>query len=529
MRKIMTNKVINIIRSIDNGAEKEYLKEFFRFIGCFLSDIALDPKEYRAWEQTLKPCNEENGVDIVLNYFGDDPYLLECRFRKIKRIYCYFSFQLHERYVYVSEHPLLNPGMLPRNIGSKAALRRTVLADLIHAIWREEPEARDSVLNIANIYTMNRSGDLFFFIQARRSLRFLKMGEVLDVPNARVKAVSFKPYIGRLLDGLWILWLQLEGLTDPYSRYARVKAGKMMRDVAMVLREEDQFFLKKITFNGIPLQVPTIEELVIKLQILIKAAPRFLSAQMYLAGLSRHISDGVQEVFLYQQMLQQVASEKRQYAFIWYRMGRYYEKKIGDIPSAIRYYRKTIEVDPQYYQALFKLGFYAATEGRFKEAELRLQQAIHAIFLGRSTEPDINGTYPNWLALSLKESQYMFKTYMMLAKVAINSEREYSAKGYIGKACIAATRFDEATLVNQAADPTEFDDFMAYHQMSEHVWAIWKVLEPWTEEIILDYFLRDIVREKLARWSGNSKNTGTVRRSSTISEIRRKKRMDVNR
>ena len=99
------------------------------------------------------------------------------------------------------------------------------MENLIAAIWREEPEARDSVLNIANIYTMNRSGDLFFFILARRSLRFLKMGEVLDVPNARVKAVSFKPYIGRLLDGLWILWLQLEGLTDPYSRYARVKAG----------------------------------------------------------------------------------------------------------------------------------------------------------------------------------------------------------------------------------------------------------------------------------------------------------------
>lgn len=515
----MTNKVINIIRPINYGAEKEYLKEFFRFIGCFLSDVAVDTEQVRAWNQALKPCNEEDGVDIVINFFGEDPYLAECRFRRIKRLYCYFSFQKHERYAFVADRPLLSENVVPRVGGTKAALRTAILSMLIAAIWKEEPDVMSRISRIATMYTGGPNGDLFFYIQARRSLRFLKMSEVLEVPNARVDAISYKPYINQCLTGLWELWVQLEGTMDPYSQYAQVKTGKMMRDIVLVLREEDRPLVGRITFKGKPFQTPTIDILIYKLQMIIRSEPKFLSAQTYLAGISRYSEDSAQSVFWYERVLNWVPKDKWNYAFIWYRKGHYYEKKTREIHKALECYRKTVEIDPQYYQALFKLGFYAASAGRFSEAEQWLKQTIQTIFHGRSTEAEQNGTYPNWLALSLKESQYVFKTYMMLAKIAINCNREYSAKSYIGKACMAATRFDEATLVYQMADPREFDMFKGYHQMSEHVWAIWKVLEPWTEEIILDYFLRGIVRERMARWPNSQRNSTPGRRTSFIKKI----------
>jgi hypothetical protein len=100
----------------------------------------------------------------------------------------------------------------------------------------------------------------------------------------------------------------------------------------------------------------------------------------------------------------------------------------------------------------------------------------------------------------LKETQYVFKAYIMLAKVAINSNREYSAKAFIGKACTAASYFQQACLVQKVSTPSEIRAFGGYHGTSEPVWAMWKVLEPWSEEIILDYEVRETVRENLRRW-----------------------------
>ena len=527
----MNNKAITIIRPIDYGAEKECLKEFFRFIGCFLSDVAVETRQIRAWDHALVPDNEENGVDIVVNYFGDDPYYLECRHRRIRRIYCYFSFQPGECYACVTEQPLMSDVMVPRWMGGKQVQRRTVLSQLIDAIWKDEPWVLKCVQNIADLYTGKRylegaNLDLFFCIQTRRSLRFLKMGEVLDVPRARVDSIALEPYLRQCLTRLWQMWVALEDAEDPYSRYTQVKAGKMMRDIVQTLRENDRPVVRMINFKGLFFSEPSWEVLVRKLQILIKQDPQFLSARLYLAGLSRYVTDGALEEMHYRQVLELMPQNRRQYAFIWYRMGHYYEKQVGDIMQAIRCYRKTVEIDPQYYQALFKLGYYAVARGRFAESEMYLNETIQALFHGRNTEMEQNGNYPNWLSLSLKESQYAFKTYILLAKVAINSNREYSAKSFIGKACNAATRFDEAGLVKHAATEVEFLHFWAYHQYSEHVWAIWRVLEPWTEGIILDLYLRNIVRDKLGRWP-RRESSAAPKRSSIFHEIQNTKRMDV--
>ena len=74
-------------------------------------------------------------------------------------------------------------------------------------------------------------------------------------------------------------------------------------------------------------------------------------------------------------------------------------------------------------------------------------------------------------------------------------------KFFIADACFAAMIFERAKLVQQASDRNEFVDFWGYHHLSEPVWAMWKILEPWTEDIIRDFRMRDIVREKLNQWS----------------------------
>lgn len=504
----MKNKILNIIRPIENAAEKEYLKEFFRFIGCFLADLAVDKSFYSAWNRALRPSTEEGGVDIVLNYFGEDPYLKICELQGIKRIYCYFSF--YEEYAYVAERPLMSAELVETIANNKPQQRHTVLRDLISIIWRDEPKAQKSVQRIAELYTDKNNPvaplDLFQHIQTRRCLRFLTMSEVLNEPAARVSAVRYTLHIRHTLECLWRMWVTLEGFTDAYSRYTQIKAAKMMSDIVPELHKDSWKQIRSISYDGKYFLVPSKQTLIKKLQVLIDENPQFLSAHLYLAGLCRYI-DPVQERedAYYLDILSAIPGDRPYYAFIWYRLGHYYEKRFHNRDRALRCYQKAAEVDENYYQALFKLGYYAAERANYEEAEDFMLKTLRSLFKGRSNGLD-EEIYNNWQYLSQKEIQYTFKAYMMLAKIAIKKHREYSAKAFIRNACTAVLAFERAHLIFEVSTDSEFVDFWRYHRLSEPLWAMWKILEPWTEYIILDINVRDTVRHKLKRWVKNNES-----------------------
>lgn len=498
----MNNRMIYIIRPIGNAAEKEYIKEFFRFIGCFISDCVVEEKKLSEWDQCLRPNNKENCVDIVLNYYDSDPYSLDCQQHDIKRIYCYFDFGNNTGIT--SSVPLM-PDDVSAMIKplSQEEMRKGMLVDLIKQIWDNESADFHNVLSIANMYVNNSQGDLFYLLQAKRCLRVLGMGEVLKEPSAQISRIPLSPYIKRIITGLLEMQVQLQANQDVHSVYAQVNAAGMIHEIVCKLYNSDYSMLKTISFGSERFRLYATEELIQKLRSLIEANPEFVSASLLMASLCGS-STGFEQVeeSYYHQTLKSVHNDEKGYAFIWYRIGYFFEKKYCDTDQALEYYQKAIQADPQFYQALFKLGYYAAADGRFNEAEVMLNQLIQIIFHGRSTDPNENGEYNNWLSLSLKDSQYVYKAYILLAKIAINLDREYSAKAFIGKACLAATRFEEAGLVQHVSDPDEedFKSFMLYHKTSTPVWAMWQVLRPWSEDIIQDFFVKNIVFDRLTRW-----------------------------
>lgn len=498
----MTNKVIRLIRPVENGAEKEYIKEFFRFIGCFFSDKTINPRSPNDWLPHLRPNNERGNIEILVNYFGEDPYLPECHIQGITRIYCYLSFE--QKYGSVSTTPLPSEQyLLTIPATSKATIRQTVLSDLITLIWKDESIIEKAVQNIADLYTTNPRGDLFHYLQIKRSLQFLSMADVLSEPTARVPHIRIYPYLQQAIEATWFVYLSLGTCTDPYSQYARIKAADMIFSVCKKIDPIDQPLLQKITFPffGTPFRVTTPDEMILMLRKLIGEHPDFWSAHLRMAAVCRGIpnSDRSEEL-CYLRVLQSIPKERRDYAFIWHRCGYFFEKKYKDIEKAKAFYQTAVKVDPEYYQSLFKLGFFAASEGKFEEAEYHLNQTIKSIFCGRSTEQDADGRYGNWLALSLKDSQYVFKAYILLAKVAIRRNREYSAKSFVGKACLAATCFESAGLVLHASDPAEYNGFRDYHDISEPVWAIWHVLKAWSEGVVRDDFVNNIVSGRIQKW-----------------------------
>ena len=499
----MTNKVIRLIRPVENGAEKEYIKEFFRFIGCFFSDKTIDPRSPNDWLPYLRPNNESGNVEILVNYFGEDPYLQECRIQGITRIYCYLSFE--RMYEFVSLTPLPSAQHLPIIPGiTKATLRRNALIDLISIIWNNDPDVEESVQNIATLYTVNPRGDLFHYLQIRRSIQFLSMADVLSEPSAHVPHIRLYSYLQQAIEAIWFVYVSLEACSDPYSLYSRIKAANMIYSVYHKIDPSDRPRLRKISFPffNTPFQVATLEEMIDMLRKLISKHPDFWSAHLRMAAMYRGIPNADRsEELCYLRVLQSIPKEQRDYAFIWHRCGYFFEKKYKDIEKAKVFYQAAVKADPEYYQSLFKLGYFAASEGNFLEAESLLNQTIKAIFCGRSTEPDVDGKYPNWLALSLKDSQYVFKAYILLAKISIKRNQEQSAKFYVGKACLAATRFEAAGLVLYASNPDEADAFNAYHGYGEPVWAVWHVLKPWSDSIVQDEFVNNVVLDRMRKWS----------------------------
>lgn len=496
----MKNKIINIIRPASYSAEYAYLKEFFRFIGCFFTDSVISPY---STDDFLKPTGEEGSVDILLNFFGEDPYRKECTFQGIKRIYCYLCFD--DMYAAVSKTPLqITPSIssISSKRSTKPSIRKGILTDLINEIWNGNSQIQESIHYIASLYTDNSYGDLFFYLQARRGLRVLSMGEVLKVTSITMETISLSPYIFQTLESLWEIYVSLEDCMDVYSVYTQVRAMQYIRDIVSKIHETDYRELQKIEYNGRSLELAPPEKLSEKLRSLIRTNPDFLSAYLSMASICRKSTRwDDEEENCYFKILQSVTADRKEYAFIWYRIGYYYEKKYHDTQKSLEYYQIAAKTNPEYYQALFKLGQYAAAEGQFHEAEAMLKRTILAVFHGISPDADENGRYDHWEILSMKECQYVFKAYVLLAKIAINSNREYSAKAYMGKACIAATCFEEVAFISKIATPMEMSIFGDFHSYSEPVWAMWQVLKPWYDGIIQDDYVKNIVYQRLSHWN----------------------------
>lgn len=493
--------LVRIIRPVERTAEFQYIKEFFRFIGCLVSDCVVDDSIPGNWLHALVPDEESKCVEIVINGPSDDPYMDRCRQLGIKRIPYSINFNS------------INSGDQER---TKTDLRQECLQKLIEKIWDDDIPARNDVNEVADVYlNLNCSscGELFYVLQAKRNLRVLVMGEVLREQTAQVTRIPLFPYIKESIASLWETYCRLENSTGLHGRYARINAVNKIYEFIAKLYDTERFGITEIKYTGENLErkciPPEIPALLQELEHIIEEEPGFISAYLLMANIyGAYGWMGDAEDRCYRRLWNSISRGSPDHAFIWYRYAYFYEKRKKDLDKALEYYRNAVRLNPNCYQALFKLGYYAAADNRFEQAEATLRQMIQAIFHGRSTDPDENGLYSNWLALSPKESQYIYKAYMLLAKIALNRNRENAIRTYIGRASMAATRFEEATVVRQVSDVDlknlEYEEafklFLAYHRYSTPVWAMWQVLSPWTEYVIQDPFLRDIVRDRLSRW-----------------------------
>ncbi len=488
----MSFEKIHLIYPMDNAAEDEYTKKLLRMTGCQIYGCPVESADPIEWIRKLRSINEPGGLDIVLNYMEDaDPYAEDCVRQQVRRIYLYFDVE--RKLCDVSTHPLQNPN----KAANKRNTRITAMKKLANEIWKGQPEVLESIQAIfSNCFeSESQSGDLFYLMQAKRCLRVMRMGEVINDKDAYIKYIPLYSYVRTILERLSELYYAPVIGNSCYSLYTRINAAVVMQNIRNRVYGDDCKVIGHL--------FPREGEVFRLMQKLLDMEPTSISAMLLYARLCESREYPPEQIeSAYQQVLRLLPENQRSYGFVWYRVGHFYEKEKQDKETALKYYKKAVEVDPEFYQAVFKLGQYAAAEGRFEEARTRLDEVIRLMFRGRDMGPDPDDTYPNWKYLSLKDCQYAYKTFVLSAIIAIKDHREYSARGAIGRACLAATKFETACTETVLSDDGEsgYQTFQKYHLYSTPVWCMWKALYRWSEYIIQDDFVKNIVNDRLGRW-----------------------------
>lgn len=498
----MKNKVIRLVCTTDNCAEKEYIKEFFNFIGCFFFEKKFNMRHGNDWLVFLKPGNDKYDIDILVNYFGYDPFMQESNFRGTKRIYCYFSFE--EGYVMVLEKPLPSLEYLQPNKNiSKKTLRQTALNDLVSLIWKDELDTKEAVLNIVDSYTDNSCVDLFYFLQLKTSFEFLSTNDVAKVYSNNVPPIKLHLYLINAIKAMYFVYANLETSSDPYSQYARINAANMIYSLYQKLDPSKREYLQEIYLPFIkPFHMVSPNDMISMLNKLLDDNPNFLSAYLLMASIYNDTLNYKKDTEnCYVKLLTSIPKKQNDYAFIWSQCGDFFLRN-KDIEKAIKFYNNALEINPQYYPALLKLSYNLLKVNEadnLNVAKIYLKRAIEAISCGESDEQHKDGSSPFFEKLSLEESEYFLRIYHLLSITTIIHCLEYTMQSYVFKMCMAALAFEKAGLISRISTPNEYNDFFTYHSFSEPVYSAWQVLKPWSEGVAQEEYVAKTVRARILK------------------------------
>lgn len=163
MKSNLTCNKIRIIYPTNYAAEKEYIKTFFEFIGiAVIEQRVLSNNE---WYEYLNKLNDEDGVDIILNYFPSE------KEKNDSRIFLYLD--LNRASFRESAEPILRSESVCIDITDsnefaidKRKTRIAVLDFLIETIWKNDKKTILYLNTLRKQYVPdNEDKDFFYFLQ----------------------------------------------------------------------------------------------------------------------------------------------------------------------------------------------------------------------------------------------------------------------------------------------------------------------------------------------------------------------------
>lgn len=330
-------QTVRLIRKKTEDILALYIIEFFKFIGCIVSDYVLHDMEK---------------AKVGLDGFYDAEILLNIGVQELS-ICEELGFHNSDRSHNIKAIISTEDDIIANTGHSK------ILKDIVYAIWDKQPELEE-ILYLAYAYAKS---NVFFYLYNEGNLKFIQEyypiedKEKMLLGNSRKIAYSKSFYRFASCNNLLVEFKRNpQKKLSVYYEYAllsmRYKINEMIEHI-----EEKRMF--------------SLEGLLEKVEDIRKKEPDFARIN-YLAGsICKSDSEYWYDVEFYYSLLvkslKKIELPEKDYYFLYYQWGRFFEKRLKDIDAAYHYYSKAFMCNRGAYRALYKLMQKKAREGEFSK------------------------------------------------------------------------------------------------------------------------------------------------------------------
>lgn len=350
-----------------------------------------------------------------------------------------------------------------------------LINNLIKHIWHAEEEAKEQLLEISRLYFKEH---LLGYLQSKRALRMINIGDALKLPLEQ-QTVPATEYIGKMLltfDRFYqeSVALQRAPRVSFYVRHASINTARKIREVFQLL-EKTPTAARESNGNFPSVTYCSASFLFSELRELYDQEPRYPGTLLLAAHVCQ--SEPAQERnagFYYQQMFEAIAEkDQRAYSFVYYEYGRYIERVEDDWDRAFRYYKRAQELDPLNYRACFKLACHEVRGKHLADTLMDFSNIIRIIKWDFSGGKDVE-----WENLSLTCIQYLFKSYVWMWKICLDSGNYSQAQVCLHNAWKTAEAFQENACLHKAysAGSNAWKELEDYHKTSGPVKLLYSIV-----------------------------------------------------
>lgn len=494
---------MRIIHTIENSPEAEYLKTFFEYIGIMVHDEIVQNEE--EIYNHLKLANDNNGVDIVLNF---SPEVLS-EVRSIpNRFFMYFSTEEKMCVVSVDTKAYGKKIELAPAIPSKKETRIRALEFLIDTIWEYDEKNRTQIQKIKDYYvSKDEDRDLFYVLQAKKQIDNLfwftkwytkyykpiaqKSSDSVQVGNL-LQNIELYEYVERMFFELWRMCCLLKNNDNSYARYAKINTDLLLYTLDSSIYETSKSELEKIEFNGLNLQILPHQSIIDSLWDFVKNNLLFESAHVMLSKLAPDFRESTYRYLINKRKNSRFPAY---YSSIYCDIGMLFSLR-EENEKAIPYFRESVKLNPLNIRALHFLAsllFFGEGQAVLPSRYARLP--LEMLGISEDWYQVANTPFPSSFQFELWIINYV--AYL----IQLENDQEYSRRASVTVAYALAFNVDSANLIRVLTDDDgAFAEFIKYNENSEYCWTLYN-LSKILAKSVNDPFIKDLIAEKLSRWT----------------------------
>lgn len=430
------------------GAEREVLREFFSFVGCLVKTTMMPVETMLEKHKSLVNPESERITHLFLTDRPPKGIALSknemwCSFRELtinkKEILCNADQKI-----------------------STEQFEKAALDVIIRRIWKNDEAETQSLLYINAAFWQL---DLFAFLQIKSTFQALKMCELMALPMRGHYYLPEAVYLNKMADAFINMAKQCSvGPSSIYAVYAYVNAQQHLRELLASLEAHAPLRTKLYA------AVEPVQKLLSKLNRIYRIEPNFVSMYCLAAALCEGQAQFALDARPYlRDAIEHAPEELKPFtAEIYMRYGLSEKQIHPDNERALQCFKKALQLDENYYPAIFQIACFCALDKKYTEARIGFRKVVFLI------QGNYNHRY--WRDFSLEEILYVFRCYIWLTKLALIEGGESSIGVPIAAAKNTAIVFTKTPIIEKCCDIEHYGKAKNYHQGSITVRAVLTVL-----------------------------------------------------